>query len=92
MTAQPSTAYGDRMPRVHVSLPRELYDEMKSHGWSASDVLQEGLRRRLADEARQREREEWYQELVAKLGPPTPEDEEFVDRLVRNTLGREPER
>jgi len=90
MTAQPSTAYGERMPRVHVSLPRELYDEMKSHGWSPSDLVQDAIRRRLADEEREREREEWYQELVAKLGPPTPEDEEHAERIVRNLgVGRE---
>lgn len=79
------------MPRVHVSLPRELYDEMKSHGWSPSEVLQDAIRRLLAEEERERERERWYQETVAKLGPPTAEDEEYAERIVRNLgVGREP--
>lgn len=80
------------MPRLHVTLPQDLYDELKSHGWSASEVLREGLRARLDEEEREREWERWREELIAQTGPPTPEEQAIVDRLVRNTLGREPER
>ena len=71
------------MPRLHVTLPRELYDELKSHGWSPSEVLQEAIRERLAEEQRQREADEWYQELAAQLGPPTEEEEARVERWIR---------
>ena len=79
------------MTRLHVTLPPDLYDELKTHGWSASEVLREALRERLRNEERRRQNDAWYEDLLAKLGPPSPEELEFVDRLVRNTVGREPE-
>jgi Arc/MetJ-type ribon-helix-helix transcriptional regulator len=79
------------MPRLHVSLPQDLYDELRNHGWSPSELLREAVRERLRLEQVAREREEWYQELVATFGPPTAEELAIVDRLVRNTVGEGPE-
>lgn len=78
------------MPRVHVSLPQELYDEMKSHGWSASEIMREAIRERLREEERERAAKEWYDDLVARLGPPTPEELEIVDRILGDTRAPEP--
>lgn len=76
------------MPRLHVTLPRELYDEMKSHGWSPSEVLQDAIRERLREEERQREVDRWYAEMVARFGEPTPEEEAEVQAAVDRLLGR----
>lgn len=79
------------MARMHVTLPQELYDELKRHGWSASEVLQEAIRERVRLEEHHRAVDEWCQELLAELGPPTEEELAIVDRLVRATPGAEPE-
>jgi len=80
------------MTRVHVTLPKDLYDELKSHGWSASEVLQEAIRERLRVEEHLRAVDEWFEEIVAKHGPPTEEERAVVDRLLRATPGSAPER
>jgi metal-responsive CopG/Arc/MetJ family transcriptional regulator len=82
MTATTSDTYGGRMPRLHVTLPQDLFDELRSHGWSPSELLREAVRERLDLEEREREWERWHTELVATLGPPTPEEQEIIDRLL----------
>jgi len=60
------------MPRMQVYLPDDLYDAIKSRGLAASELLQEAVRGELRRRELLEETDRYVQELVAKVGLPTP--------------------
>lgn len=75
------------MPRIHVYLPAELYEEVKERKLSASELLQDAIRAELRRQQLLDETDRYLAELIAEVGPPTEEElaeaEAFVDRIIR---------
>jgi hypothetical protein len=78
----PPAAKG-RKARLSVSLPDDLYREVKARGIDVREVLRAEVFRQQKCEGIDR----YIEDLVAEVGEPTSEDEAyaaaFVDRLLR---------
>jgi hypothetical protein len=73
------------MPWMHVYLPDDLYVQLKEAGMSASQLLQDAVRREIRLRELNRRTDEYLAEMDALYGPPTPEEiaeaEEWMDRV-----------
>ena len=77
------------MPRVQVYLPDDLYDEMKSQKIKPSELLQEALRAEVRRRQLLAAADEYFAELVAEVGEPTPADIAEAERILGISLPRE---
>jgi post-segregation antitoxin (ccd killing protein) len=59
------------MPRMQVYLPDDLYDEVKSRGLPASELLQDAVRAAVRREQLRTETETYVADLAAEVGPPS---------------------
>lgn len=77
-----------RMPRMQVYLPDALYREVKTRGLAASELLQAAV----AEEVRRLEREAaldaYLEDLIAEVGEPTAEEQEWAEALARRIQER----
>lgn len=75
------------MPRVQVYLPDELYDELKSRGLPASELLQIAVRAEVERRDALTETEEYLAELEAEVGEPSRRmhtQAEAIAQRIRN--------
>lgn len=61
------------MPRIQVYLPDDLYKETKKRKLPTSELLQNAVRLELRRQDLIRAGDEYLAELIAEIGPPTPE-------------------
>lgn len=78
----------NRMPRLQVYLPDDLYRELKARRLKASELLQEAVRIEVQRLQRIEGIEQYIAELEAEVGPPSAEDEAYAAALVDRLLGR----
>jgi len=71
------------MPRLQVYLPDELYDELKTRGLPASELLQEALRAELRRQALLDETDTYLAELTDEVGEPTPDEMARAEAIAR---------
>lgn len=75
------------MPRIHVYLPAELYEEFKARKLSASELLQSAIRAELRRIDLLEATDKYLEELCAEIGEPSEKEmaraEAFVDRIIR---------
>lgn len=81
-----------RMARMQVYLPDDLYALVKERGLHASHLLQEAVRSEVRRLELLEQTEHYLDELIAEVGPPTPEEtaraEALVQRLERHAERR----
>ena len=70
------------MPRIHIYLPVELYEEVKARKLSASELLQDAIRAELRRQQLLDETDRYLAELIAEVGPPTEEELAEAEALV----------
>lgn len=58
------------MPRMQVYLPGDLYDEIKTRGLPASELLQEAVRAELHRQRLLESTDAYLDELIAEVGEP----------------------
>ena len=62
------------MPRMHLYLPLELYEEVKARKLPASELLQEAIRAEVHRQELLEETDRYLEELIAEVGAPTEEE------------------
>lgn len=81
-----------RMARMQVYLPDELHALVKERGLHASQLLQDAVRAEVRRLELLDESDRYVEELLAEVGPPTPEEmaraEAIVERLERHPAAR----
>lgn len=81
-----------RMPRMQVYLPDDLYEQLKSQGLPASELLQDAVRKEVRRRALLAETDTYLAELDAEVGEATPEDvaeaEAWASRIRDHLSGR----
>lgn len=70
------------MPRMQVYLPEGLHRRVKDEQLPVSEILQDALRRELARREKIAALDGYLTELAEEVGEPSPEDHEFVDRIM----------
>lgn len=77
-----------RMPRVQVYLPDDLYNELKSRGLPASELLQIALRAEVERQEAVGETERYLDELEAEVGTPSERSRRQAESIARRIRGR----
>jgi hypothetical protein len=72
------------MPRIQLYLPDDLYQEVKSRGLPASEILQIAVRAVVEREKSREGLEEYIRELEEEIGTPTEEQNARAAAIVRN--------
>jgi hypothetical protein len=72
------------MPRIQLYLPDDLYQEVKSRGLPASEILQIAVRAVVEREKSREGLAEYIRELEAEIGSPTEEQNARAAVIVRN--------
>ncbi len=72
-----------RMPRIQVYLPADLYDQVKSRGLPASELLQEAVRAELRRQELLEGTDRYLADLVAEVGEPTAEQSARAESIAR---------
>ncbi|MDP4648455.1 MAG: hypothetical protein NWP39_07865 [Ilumatobacteraceae bacterium] len=72
------------MPRIQLYLPDDLFQEVKSRGLPASEILQIAVRAVVEREKSREGLEEYIRELEAEIGSPTEEQNARAATIVRN--------
>jgi len=80
-----------RMARMQVYLPDDLYALAKERGLPASHLLQQALRSEIRRLELLEATDEYVDELVTEVGPPTEEETARAEAIVRR-LERHSER
>jgi len=70
------------MSRIHVYLPDEPYEEVKTRGLPASELLQDAIRAEVHRQNLRDETDRYLAEMIAGVGPPTEEDMAKAEALV----------
>ncbi len=70
------------MARVRVYLPDELYNAVKAHRWSASELLQNAIRAELRRQALIDEADRYLSELIDEVGEPSQDEIAAADQFV----------
>ena len=73
-----------RMPRIQLYLPDDLYQEVKSRGLPASEILQIAVRAVVEREKSREGLEQYIRELEEEIGSPSDEQNARADAIVRN--------
>lgn len=73
---------------MQVYLPDELYDEVKSRGLPASELLQEAVRAELKRQRALEETDKYLAELDDELGPPSADAVARAEALARRIRER----
>lgn len=80
------------MPRLQVYLPDDLHAKVKSLGLPASELLQKAVKAELRRRELEEETDRYLEELVAKVGEPTPAQQAqaraFVAGLLEESTAR----
>lgn len=76
------------MPRMQVYLPDDLYDQVKSRGLPASELLQKAVVAELRRQALDQDAGLYVDDLVAEVGRPSAEDVARAERLARRIKAR----
>lgn len=69
-----NAVYSRRMPRMQVYLPEDLYQQLKTRGLPASELLQQAIRGELRRQKLSDESDTYLKELIAEVGEPSSED------------------
>lgn len=77
---------------MQVYLPDELYRYVKDNDLPASQLLQSAVEAEIERRLKVNELEVYLADLEAEVGPPTPEDEAYAERLVDGIVGAEDDR
>lgn len=77
-----------RMPRVQVYLPEDLYDELKSRGLPASELLQVALRAEVERQDALDATAQYLSELEAEVGEPGARLRNQADAIARRVRSR----
>ena len=72
------------MPRIQLYLPDDLFQEVKSRGIPASEILQIAVRAVVEREKSREGLEEYIRELEAEIGSPYEEQNARAATIVRN--------
>ena len=72
------------MPRIQLYLPDDLYQEVKSRGLPASEILQIAVRAVVEREKSREGLEQYIRELEEEIGTPTEEQNARAAAIVRN--------
>jgi hypothetical protein len=72
------------MPRIQLYLPDDLYQEVKSRGLPASEILQIAVRAVVEREKSREGLEQFIRELEEEIGTPTEEQNARAAAIVRN--------
>jgi post-segregation antitoxin (ccd killing protein) len=72
------------MPRIQLYLPDDLYQEVKSRGLPASEILQIAVRAVVEREKSREGLEQYIWELEEEIGSPSDEQNARADAIVRN--------
>lgn len=76
------------MPRMQVYLPDDLYRAVKERGLAASELLQEAVRIELRRRELIEASDEYLNELLGEVGPPTPEETARAEAIARRLARR----
>ena len=76
------------MARMQIYLPDELYEEVKSRGLTASELLQKAVRAELRRQDLLAETDLYLAKLVAEVGPPSAAERDRAKTAARR-LARE---
>lgn len=76
------------MPRMQVYLPADLYKVLKSRRLPASELLQRAVRSELRRLELLAETDRYVDGLVARVGSPTPRDQERAAAVVSRVSPR----
>jgi post-segregation antitoxin (ccd killing protein) len=71
------------MPRLQVYLPDDLYDQVKTRGLPASELLQEAVRAEVRRQDLLSRTDAYLDELVAEVGAPSAEELERAEAIAR---------
>jgi post-segregation antitoxin (ccd killing protein) len=72
------------MPRIQLYLPDDLYQEVKSRGLPASEILQIAVRAVVEREKSREGLEQYIRDLEEEIGTPTEEQNARAAAIVRN--------
>jgi post-segregation antitoxin (ccd killing protein) len=71
------------MPRLQVYLPDDLYNQLKSRGLPASELLQTAVRAELERQWALEAADQYVKELISEVGEPPPDEVARADAIVR---------
>ena len=77
-----------RMPRMQVYLPDDLYEELKSRGLPASELLQVAVRAEVERQNALDQTERYLQELESDVGAPSPRTVTQAEAVARRIRSR----
>jgi post-segregation antitoxin (ccd killing protein) len=80
------------MPRLQVYLPDDLYEQVKTRGLPASELLQEAVRAEVRRQDLLSHTDAYLDELVAEVGAPSAEElarAEAITLRVREHAGQQ---
>lgn len=82
------------MGRIEVEIPDDLYRQIEYRDLPISEWVERTIRAELEREREEKRKgaEEYYAELVAEVGEPTPEEIAEAEALVDRLMGRAEER
>ena len=76
------------MPRMQVYLPDDLYREVKARRLPASELLQEAVRAEMHRQDLLAETDTYLSELLAEVGPPSPQERAHAEAIARRIAAR----
>src|SRR5215470_2539684 len=79
---RPYVCIARRMPRLQVYLPDDLYDQVKTRGLPASELLQEAVRAEVHRQDLLARTDAYLDELVAEVGTPSAEELQRAEAIA----------
>jgi hypothetical protein len=79
------------MARMQVYLPDDLYEQVKTRGLPASELLQKAVRAELRRQELLSETDRYVADLVAEVGSPTPSQRTRAEAVAQR-IARRPAR
>lgn len=77
-----------RMPRMQVYLPDHLYEQLKTRGLPASELLQEAVAAEIRRQDLLAETDRYVEELVAEVGQPSAREMARAHAIARRLSQR----
>lgn len=74
---------------MQVYLPDDLFEQVKTRGLPASELLQEAVRAELSRRDLLAQTEIYLAELVAEVGEPTPDERSRAEAIARRIAERQ---